>query len=77
MPALTQVLFTKRTFLVSAVSGLISSLGYLLVLCYVSLALSLFTYEKRWLYPGTRLETLIEGNFFFAGLLGLFWQVLQ
>jgi 4-hydroxy-3-methylbut-2-enyl diphosphate reductase len=63
--------------LAAALLGLIPSLGYPLVLCYVSLALSLFTYQKRWLYPGTRLETLIEGNLFFAGLLGLFWQVLQ
>ena len=60
----------------TAVLGLIPSLAYLLVLCFLSLALSLFTYEKRWIYPGSRLETLTEGNLFLAGLLGLLWQVL-
>jgi hypothetical protein len=45
-------------------------------LCYLSLAVSLLTYERRWLYPGTRLETLIEGNLFLAGLLGLVWNFL-
>jgi 4-hydroxy-3-methylbut-2-enyl diphosphate reductase len=61
---------------VTAVLGLIPSLAYLLLLCYLSLGLSLLTHEKRWLYPGTRLETLIEGNLFLAGLLGLLWQIL-
>ena len=71
------ILFAGGAILaVAGVLGLIPSLAYLLVLCYVSLALSLFTYEKRWLYPGTRLETLVEGNLFLAGLLGLVWQVL-
>jgi len=49
----------------------------LLLLCYVSLFLSIQTYEKRWIYPGTRLETLVEGNLFLAGLLGFIWQVLS
>ena len=62
---------------VAAVLGLLPSLAYLLVLCYLSLALGIFTYEKRWLYPGTRLETLIEGNLFLAGLLALFWQAVR
>jgi hypothetical protein len=50
---------------------------YLLLLCLLSLGLSLLAYEKRWLYPGTHLEAIVEGNFFFAGLLGLIWQILS
>jgi (E)-4-hydroxy-3-methyl-but-2-enyl pyrophosphate reductase len=51
--------------------------SYLLLLCFLSLILSLLTYEKRWLYPGTRLEAIVEANFFLAGLLGLLWHLLS
>ena len=34
-------------------------------------------YEKRWLYPGNRLEAMVEVNFYLAGLLGLLWQTLS
>lgn len=51
------------------------SFPYLLTLCFLSLLLSVLTYEKRWLYPGTRLEAMVEGNLFLAGLLGLIWHI--
>jgi len=51
--------------------------SYLLLLCCLSLFLSLLTYEKQWLYPGIRFETLVEANFFLAGLLGLIWYFLS
>jgi 4-hydroxy-3-methylbut-2-enyl diphosphate reductase len=31
----------------------------------------------RWLYPGIRLEAMVEGNFFLAGLLALIWQIFS
>jgi len=71
------VIFAGAAILaVAAFFGLIPSFAFLLVLCYLSLAVSLLTYERRWLYPGTRLETLIEGNLFLPGLLGLVWKFL-
>jgi (E)-4-hydroxy-3-methyl-but-2-enyl pyrophosphate reductase len=51
--------------------------SYLLLLCYISLRLCLAAYERRWLYPSTRLEAMVEANLFFAGLLGLIWQSLS
>jgi (E)-4-hydroxy-3-methyl-but-2-enyl pyrophosphate reductase len=57
--------------------GPIGPFSYVLLLCFLSLFLSILTYEKRWIYAGNRLEALVEGNFFLAGLLGLFWQLLQ
>ncbi len=66
--------------LINATAGIFGLVGpfiYLLLLCLLSLGLSLLAYEKRWLYPGTRLEAIVEGNFFFAGLLGLIWQILS
>jgi len=65
--------------LILLVAPIVSQVGpfsYLLLLCFLSLTLSLLTYEKRWLYAGTRLEVLVEGNFFLAGLLALIWYLL-
>jgi 4-hydroxy-3-methylbut-2-enyl diphosphate reductase len=47
------------------------SFSHLLILSYLSLSIALLTYERRWLYPGTRLEALVEANLLFAGFLGL------
>ena len=61
----------------AGIFGLVGPFVYLLLLCFLSQMLSLLTCEKRWLYPGTRLEAMVEGNFFFAGLLGLVWRILS
>jgi len=60
--------------LAACLSTAISSFSCLLVLPLATLALTLITYEKRWLYPGHRLESLVEANLFLAGLLGVIWQ---
>jgi (E)-4-hydroxy-3-methyl-but-2-enyl pyrophosphate reductase len=61
----------------SALLGITPSFSYLLLLCYVTLTLSLLAHENRWLHPGTSLEALVEGNLFLAGLLGLVWLWLK
>jgi 4-hydroxy-3-methylbut-2-enyl diphosphate reductase len=61
----------------AGIFGLVSPFIYFLLLSLLSLGLSLLAYERRWLYPGTRLEAIVEGNFFFAGLLGLIWHILS
>ena len=70
---LSGVLFSAT----AGIFGLVGPFIYLLLLCLLSLGLSLLAYERSWLYPGTRLEAIVEGNFFFAGLLGLIWQILS
>ncbi len=60
--------------LLAPVFGFVSPFSYLLILCLGALFLSLLVYEKKWVYADSRLELLIEGNLFLAGLLGLFWQ---
>jgi (E)-4-hydroxy-3-methyl-but-2-enyl pyrophosphate reductase len=81
----------KRTFLllkgIILVGGLVlalapfvcsvSAFSYFLLLCFFSLTLTRLAYEKRWLYPGTRLEAMVEGNLFLAGLIALFWHLLS
>lgn len=54
----------------------VRALSFLLLLCYTLLMLSLLAYEKRWLYPGTRLGAMVEGSFFLAGLLALLWHLV-
>jgi 4-hydroxy-3-methylbut-2-enyl diphosphate reductase len=71
------ILFGALVLMIAPLIGPIGLFSYLLLLCFLSLFLSLLTYEKRWLYPGNRLEALVEGNFFFAGMLGLIWHLLQ
>ncbi len=60
-------------FVAPALSPVIP-LSFLLLLCYALLMLALLAYEKRWLYPGTRLGAMVEGSFFLAGLLALLWH---
>jgi len=72
------VLLSGALILVATpILGLVGPFSYLLLLCFLTLALCLLTYEKRWLYPGNRLEAMVELNFYFAGLLGLLWQTLS
>jgi 4-hydroxy-3-methylbut-2-enyl diphosphate reductase len=72
------VLLSGALILVAApILGLVGPFSYLLLLCFLTLALCLLTYEKRWLYPGNRLEAMVELNFYLAGLLGLLWQTLS
>ena len=53
------------------------SFSHLLILSYLSLSIALLTYERRWLYPSTRLEALVEANLFFAGFLGLLFHYVS
>jgi 4-hydroxy-3-methylbut-2-enyl diphosphate reductase len=61
----------------AAITALVGPFSYLLLLVFLSLTLCLIIYQKRWLYPGTRLEAMVEGNFFLAGLLALIWQIFS
>ena len=56
--------------------GLVGPVAYIMLCCLLTLFLCLFAYTRQWLYPGTRLEAMVEGNLFLAGLLGLAWQIL-
>jgi (E)-4-hydroxy-3-methyl-but-2-enyl pyrophosphate reductase len=61
----------------AAVTRLVGPFSWLLLLVFFSFTLCLLIYQKRWLYPGTRLEAMVEGNFFLAGLLALLWQIFS
>jgi len=57
----------------STVFGLISSLGFALVICPVLLFFILIAYERGFVLPGIRLEFLIETLFPLAGVVALVW----
>jgi 4-hydroxy-3-methylbut-2-enyl diphosphate reductase len=61
----------------AALAKLVGPFSWLLLLVFLSFTLCLLIYQKRWLYPGTRLEAMVEGNFFLAGLLALIWQIFS
>ena len=70
------ILSSAIVLMIAPSVGLVENFSYLLLLCYLSLSLSILTYEKRWLYTGNRLEVIVEGNLFLAGILGFIWHIV-
>ena len=62
---------------IAPLTGIVSVFSLLLIACFFTLSICLIAYEKRRIYPGPFLEALVEGNLFFAGFLGLIWQILS
>ena len=71
------ILSTSLMLVAAPIFNLAGPFSYLLLISFLYLTLCLLAYEKRWLYPGTRLEAMVDANFFLAGLLGLIWQILS
>ncbi|MDP6179794.1 MAG: UbiA family prenyltransferase, partial [Desulfatiglandales bacterium] len=74
---LKAILLSAALLLITApIFSLMGLFSYLFLIPFIYLAFCLEAYEKKWLHPGPRLEALVEGNFFLAGLMGLIWQIL-
>jgi len=71
------ILLAALILLIAFILDLVNPFSYALIFCLLTMTLCLLVYEKRWLYPGTRMEYYVEGNFYLAGLLGLIWQILS
>lgn len=52
---------------------LTSSLGFALMLCPVFIAIIIFAYEQAQMFPGIRLEFLLETQFILAGIITFVW----
>jgi (E)-4-hydroxy-3-methyl-but-2-enyl pyrophosphate reductase len=63
------------TLLLSSAFQLISTLGFLLVLCPVFIFVILSAYERGYMLPGIRLEFLVETNFVLAGIITIIWSL--
>ena len=70
------LLLSAFILILSPVLALVGPFSFVMLLPLSTLSLCLLTYERRWLYPGTTLEALVEGTFFMAGLLALIWQAV-
>ncbi|MBW2450379.1 MAG: 4-hydroxy-3-methylbut-2-enyl diphosphate reductase [Deltaproteobacteria bacterium] len=64
------ILFISGTF------HLISSLGFLLLICPTFVFIILSAHERGYMLPGIRLEFLVESNFVMAGVMALIWSLL-
>ncbi|MCK5487368.1 MAG: UbiA family prenyltransferase, partial [Desulfobacterales bacterium] len=61
------------TLVFSSAFQLISSLGFVLILCPVFILLIILAYERALMFPGIRLEFLVETQFFLAGIITFAW----
>jgi 4-hydroxybenzoate polyprenyltransferase len=70
------IMSAAAVLVIAPLLGIISPFSLLLILCFFTLSMCLFAYEKRKIYHGTFLEALVEGNLFLAGFMGFIWQIL-
>jgi len=61
------------TLVFSSAFQLISSLGFVLILCPVFILLIILAYERALMFPGIRLEFLVETQFLLAGIITFAW----
>jgi 4-hydroxy-3-methylbut-2-enyl diphosphate reductase len=62
---------------VSTALHLTSSLGFALLICPVFIALIILAYERAHMFPGIRLEFLLETQFILAGVITFVWVLLR
>ena len=67
------LLILTTTPIVASTFQLTSSLGFALILCPAFITIIIFAYERALMFPGIRLEFLIETQFFLAGVISLIW----
>jgi hypothetical protein len=60
--------------LVATSIGVVSHLGLLLIICFVSSFIYLTAYQKGWMRDGSRLQAIAESNLLLPGLLALIWS---
>lgn len=62
--------------LISTSIGVVSSLGYPLISCFLISFLYLTAYQKGLMRDGSPLQPIAEGNLLLAGLLAFIWKLL-
>jgi 4-hydroxy-3-methylbut-2-enyl diphosphate reductase len=64
------------TLIATSIFQLTSSLGFALALCPVFISIIILGYERALMFPGIRLEFLIETQFFLAGVISFLWILI-
>ncbi len=62
--------------LLSTAIGIVSNLGYLLIICFLISFLYLTAYQKGWMRDGFPLQAIAESNLLFAGFLAFIWSAI-
>lgn len=62
--------------LLSAVFGLVPSLGYYLILPPAGMVTCLYFFQQKRIHANTLFEAIIDGNFLLAGLIAYLWKHL-
>jgi 4-hydroxy-3-methylbut-2-enyl diphosphate reductase len=71
------LIILTATLAVLSALHLTSSLGFALLLCPVFIALIIVAYERAQMFPGIRLEFLLETQFLLAGMITFVWVLLR
>jgi len=61
----------------AGLTGFVSPFAFLLLCVSLTFCLTVRAYERRWIYPGLRLEGMVEGNLIITGILGALWQAVS
>jgi (E)-4-hydroxy-3-methyl-but-2-enyl pyrophosphate reductase len=62
--------------MLAAAAGLVSSLGYPLIICFLVAMAYLAAYQREWIRGGPSLQGIVEGNLLFAGVLAFIWKLV-
>lgn len=65
------------TLVFSSAFQLTSSLGFFLIICPLLISIIIFTYERALMFPGIRLEFLLETQFLVAGIISFVWILIS
>ena len=71
------LIILTATLAVLSALHLTSSLGFALLLCPVFIALIIAAYERAQMFPGIRLEFLLETQFILAGMITFVWRLFS
>ena len=67
------LIITIVLLFLSSAFHIISSLGFILIICPISMFLVFSAYERGYMLPGIRLEFRVESHFILAGIITLLW----
>jgi 4-hydroxy-3-methylbut-2-enyl diphosphate reductase len=65
------------TLVFSSAFQLTSSLGFFLIMCPLLISIIIFSYERARMFPGIRLEFLLETQFLVAGIISFVWILIS
>jgi len=68
--------FFAAILLISTATGIVSTLGYFLISCFLISLLYLTAYQKGHIRDGSPLQAIAESNLLLAGVLAFIWRLL-